>query len=222
MMTVAEIIDMQRRKCEADKLDRLRRRAELKPSAPATLPAKMTVAERERAFIEDRTYDGRPPEGGMAGTIRKECPEEYVARDGTSTFVPWRYVSMRDLELPDAGNPYRKPDSEGAARKPADPWGRPSGYAEPAGIAGHGADGDPWAVSGAIPAAQGVHGGSWDDWLSPSADGQQGAVHPAASQQPAVDGGWLAQPIQDGPAQPVGQMGIDANGTLDIMRSMRH
>lgn len=71
-MTVAEIIEQQRRKCEADKQARLKRAQTPKPSTPPPAPKKMSAAERERAFIEDRTYDGKPPEGGWPGlSVRK-------------------------------------------------------------------------------------------------------------------------------------------------------
>ena len=56
-MTVAEIIEEQRRKCEADKAARMRPRGEpVHSGAPDA--SRMTPADRARAFIEDRTYDG--------------------------------------------------------------------------------------------------------------------------------------------------------------------
>jgi hypothetical protein len=183
----------------------------------------MSAAERERAFIEDRTYDGKPPEGGMARTIRKESPDEYVARDGTRTFVPWRYVAMQDLELPDNGNPYRKPSQDDNAKKPLDPWGRPSGYVgSAAGPGGVSPDYDPWSISGNVPSSQGGQAAGWDDWLAPAPmqpPMQQGAA-------PAQNGGWdswmAPPPAPQAPqAPPEQQPTVDTNGTLDIMRNMR-
>ena len=182
----------------------------------------MTAAERERAFIEDRTYDGKPPEGGMMRTIRKESPDEYVARDGTRTFVPWRYVSMQDLELPDNGNPYRKPSQDDNVKKPIDPWGRPSGYVgSAAGPGGVSPEYDPWSISGNVPSSQGGQGAGVDDWLAPS------PVQPPMQQgaDPAQTGGWdswmAPTPAPEAPQAPAGQTTVDTNGTLDIMRSMR-
>ena len=221
-MTVAEIIEMQRKKCEADKQARLNRAQATKPAAPPPAPKKMTAAERERAFIEDRTYDGKPPEGGMMRTIRKESPDEYVARDGTRTFVPWRYVSMQDLELPDNGNPYRTPSQDDNVKKPIDPWGRPSGYVgSAAGSGGVSPEYDPWSISGNVPSSQGGQGAGVDDWLAPS------TVQPPMQQgaDPAQTGGWdswmAPTPAPEAPQAPAGQPTVDANGTLDIMRSMR-
>ena len=218
-MTVAEMIEQQRRKCEADKQARLNRAQATKPAAPPPAPKKMTAAERERAFIEDRTYDGKPPEGGMMRTIRKESPDEYVARDGTRTFVPWRYVSMQDLELPDNGNPYRKPSQDDNVKKPIDPWGRPSGYVgSAAGPGGVSPEYDPWSISGNVPSSQGGQGA---DWLAPS------TVQPPMQQgaDPAQTGGWdswmAPTPAPEAPQAPAGQTTVDTNGTLDIMRSMR-
>ena len=106
----------------------------------------MTPAEVERAYIEDRIYDGKVPEGGMGRIMRKENPAEYVARDGTKTFCPWRYVSMQDIELPDNGNPYRKKEAEEPTKKNYDPWGRPSGYVgSAAGPGGISPEYDPWS-----------------------------------------------------------------------------
>ena len=182
----------------------------------------MTAAERERAFIEDRTYDGKPPEGGMMRTIRKESPDEYVARDGTRTFVPWRYVSMQDLELPDNGNPYRKPSQDDNVKKPIDPWGRPSGYVgSAAGPGGVSPEYDPWSISGNVPSSQGGQGAGVDDWLAPS------PVQPPMQQgaDPAQTGGWDSwmahTPAPEASQAPAGQTTVDTNGTLDIMRSMR-
>ena len=221
-MTVAEMIEQQRRKCEADKQARLNRAQATKPAAPPPAPKKMTAAERERAFIEDRTYDGKPPEGGMMRTIRKESPDEYVARDGTRTFVPWRYVSMQDLELPDNGNPYRKPSQDDNVKKPIDPWGRPSGYvSSAAGPGGVSPEYDPWSISGNAPSSQGGQGAGVDDWLAPS------PVQPPMQQgaDPAQTGGWdswmAPTPAPEASQAPAGQPTVDANGTLDIMRSMR-
>lgn len=221
-MTVAEMIEQQRRKCEADKQTRLNRAQATKPAAPPPAPKKMTAAERERAFIEDRTYDGKPPEGGMMRTIRRESPDEYVARDGTRTFVPWRYVSMQDLELPDNGNPYRKPSQDDNVKKPIDPWGRPSGYVgSAAGPGGVSPEYDPWSISGNVPSSQGGQGAGVDDWLAPS------PVQPPMQQgaDPAQTGGWdswmAPTPAPEAPQAPAGQTTVDTNGTLDIMRSMR-
>lgn len=221
-MTVAEMIEQQLKKCEADKQARLNRAQATKPAAPPPAPKKMTAAERERAFIEDRTYDGKPPEGGMMRTIRKESPDEYVARDGTRTFVPWRYVSMQDLELPDNGNPYRKPSQDDNVKKPIDPWGRPSGYVgSAAGPGGGSPEYDPWSISGNVPSSQGGQGAGVDDWLAPS------PVQPPMQQgaDPAQTGGWdswmAPTPAPEAPQAPAGQTTVDTNGTLDIMRSMR-
>ena len=221
-MTVAEMIEQQCRKCEADKQARLNRAQATKPAAPPPAPKKMTAAERERAFIEDRTYDGKPPEGGMMRTIRKESPDEYVARDGTRTFVPWRYVSMQDLELPDNGNPYRKPSQDDNVKKPIDPWCRPSGYVgSAAGPGGVSPEYDPWSISGNVPSSQGGQGAGVDDWLAPS------PVQPPMQQgaDPAQTGGWdswmAPTPAPEAPQAPAGQTTVDTNGTLDIMRSMR-
>ena len=221
-MTIAEMIEQQLKKCEADKQARLNRAQATKPAAPPPAPKKMTAAERERAFIEDRTYDGKPPEGGMMRTIRKESPDEYVARDGTRTFVPWRYVSMQDLELPDNGNPYRKPSQDDNVKKPIDPWGRPSGYVgSAAGPGGVPPEYDPWSISGNVPSSQGGQGAGVDDWLAPS------PVQPPMQQgaDPAQTGGWdswmAPTPAPEAPQAPAGQTTVDTNGTLDIMRSMR-
>lgn len=221
-MTVAEMIEQQRRKCEADKQARLKRAHAPKPSTPPPAPKKMTAAERERAFIEDRTYDGKAPEGGMARTIRKESPDEYVARDGTRTFVPWRYVAMQDLELPDNGNPYRKPSQDDNVKKPLDPWGRPSGYVGSAAGPGMSPEYDPWSISGSVPSSQGGQAAGWDDWLAPAPmqpPMQQGAA-------PAQNGGWdswmAPTPAPEAPQAPTEQQPtVDTNGTLDIMRNMR-
>jgi hypothetical protein len=208
-VTVAEIIAEQRRKCEADKAAKLRMAAE-KAHAPAPAPRKMTPAEVERAFLEDRTYGGKAPDGGMLRTMRKENPEEYVARDGTRTFVPWRYVSMQDLELPSGDNPYRPQQEE--PRKPADPWARPSGYV----ASDQGGMYDPWAAPGGTGAQQGT-GGGWDDWLAPQE--HQPALQP--------ENGWLAPQEQHMAPQPAelkpdvtGSM-PGAGGALDLMRNMR-
>ena len=220
-MTAAEIIEQQRRQCEADKQARLKRARAPKPSTPPPAPKKMTAAERERAFIEDRTYDGKAPEGGMARTIRKESPDEYVARDGTRTFVPWRYVAMQDLELPDNGNPYRKPSQDDNVKKPLDPWGRPSGYVGSAAGPGMSPEYDPWSISGSVPSSQGGQAAGWDDWLAPAPmqpPMQQGAA-------PAQNGGWdswmAPTPAPQAPQAPTEQPTVDANGALDIMRNMR-
>ena len=221
-MTIAEMIEQQLKKCEADKQARLNRAQATKPAAPPPAPKKMTAAERERAFIEDRTYDGKPPESGMMRTIRKESPDEYVARDGTRTFVPWRYVSMQDLELPDNGNPYRKPSQDDNVKKPIDPWGRPSGYVgSAAGPGGVSPEYDPWSISGNVPSSQGGQGAGVDDWLAPS------PVQPPMQQgaDSAQTGGWDSwmahTPAPEAPQAPAGQTTVDTNGTLDIMRSMR-
>ena len=221
-MTVAEMIEQQLKKCEADKQARLNRAQATKPAAPPPAPKKMTAAERERAFIEDRTYDGKPPEGGMMRTIRKESPDEYVARDGTRTFVPWRYVSMQDLELPDNGNPYRKPSQDDNVKKPIDPWGRMSGYVgSAAGPGGVSPEYDPWSISGNVPSSQGGQGAGVDDWLAPS------PVQPPMQQgaDPAQTGGWdswmAPTPAPEASQAPAGQTTVDTNGRLDIMRSMR-
>lgn len=221
-MTIAEMIEQQLKKCEADKQARLNRAQAIKPAAPPPAPKKMTAAERERAFIEDRTYDGKPPEGGMMRTIRKESPDEYVARDGTRTFVPWRYVSMQDLELPDNGNPYRKPSQDDNVKKPIDPWGRPSGYVgSAAGPGGVLPEYDPWSISGNVPSSQGGQGAGVDDWLAPS------PVQPPMQQgaDPAQTGGWdswmAPTPAPEASQAPAGQTTVDTSGTLDIMRSMR-
>lgn len=223
-MTVAEIIEMQRKKCEADKLARLaklkRHSTTIRPVSPEPVTARMTPADRERAYIADRTYDGKIPEGGMRSIMRKESPEEYVSRDGTKTFVPWRYVSMQDLELPDNGNPYRRPNPDENGRKPTDPWGRPSGYVGSAAGQGISPEYDPWSISGTSSSTQ---GGGWD-WLSPS------PAQPAIQneQVPAQQGDWnssIAPPpgeVPTSPAELPEQMpAVDTDGTLDIMRSMR-
>ena len=158
----------------------------------------------------------------MMRTIRKENPDEYVARDGTRTFVPWRYVSMQDLELPDNGNPYRKPSQDDNVKKPIDPWGRPSGYVgSAAGPGGVSPEYDPWSISGNVPSSQGGQGAGVDDWLAPS------PVQPPMQQgaDPAQTGGWdswmAPTPAPEASQAPAGQPTVDANGTLDIMRSMR-
>lgn len=218
-MTIAEIIDQQRKKCEAEKQARLNRAQSPRPTAPPPAQKKMTAAERERAFIEDRTYDGKPPEGGMMSTIRKESPEEYVARDGTRTFVPWRYVSMQDLELPDNGNPYRGPSQDDNAKKPLDPWGRPSGYVGSAAGPGMSPEYDPWSISGNVPSSQGGQAAGWDDWLAPA------PIQPPVQQgaSPAQNGGWDSwMAPNSAPESPAEQQTmVDTNGTLDIMRNMR-
>ncbi len=223
-MTVAEIIEQQRRKCEADKRTRLKRAQAPKPSTPPPAPKKMSAAERERAFIEDRTYDGKAPEGGMDRTIRKESPDEYVARDGTRTFVPWRYVAMQDLELPDNGNPYRKPPQDDNAKKSFDPWGRPYGYVGSAAGPGMSPEYDPWSISGSVPSSQGGQAAGWDDWLAPA------PMQPPMPQgaAPSQNGGWdswmaptPAPETPQAPQAPTEQPTVDTNGTLDIMRNMR-
>lgn len=221
-MTVAEIIEMQRKKCEADKQAKLQKRTAPKPAPVPPKPVRPKPGDRERAYIEDRTYDGKVPEGGMRGIMRKENPEEYVARDGTKTFVPWRYVSMQDLELPDNGNPYRKPEQDTNTKKPLDPWGRPSGYVGSAAGPGMSPEYDPWSVSGSVPSSQGGQSAGWDDWLAP-APMQQPMPQDAA---PAQAGGWdswmaPAPAPEAAPAQIEQQPVVDTNGTLDIMRSMR-
>lgn len=207
-MTVAEIIEEQRRKCEADKAARMRPRVEpVKAGAPAA--PRMTLADRARAFIEDRTYDGKAPEGDMARILRKENPGEYVARDGTRTFVPWRYVSMQDIELPDSGNPYRPPKEEDKPKPPVDAWGRPSGYGAMDSY-------DPWEAMGSIPSQQGGTGDGMDSWLAPAPEATQGH---GAAQDPWES--WVAPAPQAGDAAPGPTPQVDTNGTLDIMRSMR-
>jgi hypothetical protein len=158
----------------------------------------------------------------MRGIMRKENPEEYVGRDGTKTFVPWRYVSMQDLELPDNGNPYRKPEQDTNTKKPLDPWGRPSGYVGSAAGPNMSPEYDPWSVSGTVPSSQGGQAGGWDDWLAP-APMQQPMPQNAA---PAQSGGWdswmsPAPAPEAAPEQIEQQPVADTNGTLDIMRSMR-
>lgn len=225
-MTVVEIIEQQRKKCEADKQARLNRTHSIKPVAPQPAPKKMTALERERAFVEDRTYDGKPPEGGMRRIIRKESPEEYVARDGTRTFVPWRYVSMQDIELPDNGNPYRKPSQDDNAKKPLDPWERPSGYVGSAAGSGMSPEYDPWSISGDVPSSQGGQVAGCDDWNAPPP--MQTPLQHVAN--PVQNGGWdswLAPThAREAPQVPAEQQSriepnVDANGTLDIMRNMR-
>ena len=225
-MTVAEIMEQQRKSLEVIMAARKQRAAAVKQGSPTPPPPpkKMTPVEVERAFIEDRTYDGKPPEGGMYRTIRKESPEEYVARDGTRTFVPWRYVSMQDLELPDNGNPYRKPNEDDTKKRLTDPWGRPSGYVGSAAGPDMSPEYDPWSMSADTPTPQGGQGGGWDDWLAP-APMQQPAQQPdPASQWDS----WMAPtPEQQsaptpapGPTEAAAPV-VDTNGTLDIMRNMR-
>lgn len=219
-MTVAEIIAEQRRKCEADRQAKLNRRTAPTLPTPPPKPAKLKPADVERAYIEDRTYDGKVPEGGMAGIMRRENPEEYVARDGTRTFVPWRYVSMQDLELPDGGNPYRKPEQDDQVKKNFDPWGRPSGYVGSAAGQGMSPEYDPWAISGSVPLAQGGSQAGWDDWLAPA------PMQPPVRQEPPKEqtGGWdswMAPATESVPEAGEQTPTLDTNGTLDIMRSMR-
>lgn len=217
-MTIAEIIEQQRKKCEADKQNRLKRAHTPKPIDPPPAPKKMTAIERERAFIEDRTYDGKPPDGGMLRTIRKENIEEYIARDGTRTFVPWRYVSMQDLELPDNGNPYRKPSQDDNVKKPLEPWGRPSGYVGSTAVPGMYPEYDPWSIAGNVPSSQGGQAVDGNDWLAPAPMQQRTA--------PVQHDGWDSwmAPSQaaEAPLAPAEQQTTDdINGTLDIMRNMR-
>ena len=224
-MKVAEIIEQQRRACEADRIARQQRRPNMKPSAPAPQQKPMTPADRHRAFIEDRTYDGKAPEGDMTRILRKESPDEYVARDGTRTFVPWRYVSMQELELPNNGNPYRKPNEEETNKRLTDPWGRPSGYVGSAAGFDMSPEYDPWSASGTptatVPASQGTQNG-WDEWLSPAP--AQPAPQQAASRQQWDS--WMAPPSEAPPPPPPPPASepsqvVDTEGTLDIMRSMR-
>ena len=214
-MTVAEIIAEQKRKCDAAKAARKGPPSNTHRPPPPP-PKKMSQAEIERAYIEDRTYDGKAPEGGMARVMRKENPDEYVARDGTRTFCPWRYVSMQDLELPDNGNPYRKSEEEPKPNIAHDPWGRPSGYvASAAGPGGVSPEYDPWSMpaQGAVAdntqwssPVQGnmsapAQDASWDDWLAPNPNQVPSASQPTGFEQ-----------------QPQPDIGM---GTLDIMRNMR-
>ena len=231
-MTVAEIIEQQRKLCEIEKQARLQRACTLKPSKEPQHPKTMNALERERAFIEDRTYDGNPPQGGINSILRKENPDEYVARDGTRTFVPWRYLSMQDLELPDNGNPYRKPAEVETKKRMIDPWGRPSGYVGSAAGPDMSPEYDPWAITGTGNGQQAAQAGGWDDWLAP-------APMPPPEQQYAPQStqwnSWMApapEQTETSPVvteQPVASMvsaqeviqSVDTNGTLDIMRNMR-
>lgn len=205
-MTVAEIIADQKRKCEVSKAARKAPPVPKHPASSAPTTKKLGRAEVERAYIEDRIYDGKVPEGGMAGIMRRENPGEYVGRDGTKTFCPWRYVSMQDIELPDNGNPYRKKETEEPSKKNYDPWGRPSGYLGSAGgPGGISPEYDPWANPG-MSAQQSTQAppqdASWDDWLAPA---------PAVPPPPPPPTGFE-------PA--VGTPDISSR-TLDLMRSMR-
>jgi len=217
-MTVAEIIAEQRRKCEADKAAR-RGPPSNTNRPPPPPPRRMTPADIERAYVEDRTYDGKAPNGGMMQIMRKENAGEYVGRDGTRTFCPWRYVSMQDIELPDSGNPYRKKEDEAHAKKNYDPWGRPSGYVgSAAGSGGTTAEYDPWAShdSGVqIPSSQSPQqDASWDDWLAPAAS-------PGSPVPSAQDDNWLVQQQAPAGAGPMPN-GADINsGALGLMRQMR-
>ena len=173
-MTIAEMIAEQRRACEAAKAAKLRPK---QPSAPApVMPKKPTQAEAERAYREDRTYDGKAPEGSVGAIMRKENPNEYIGRDGTRTFVPWRYVSMRDIELPDVNNPYRRNEeteqsetdkfaSTHIASSDYDPWSRPSGYMDD-----QPANSQPQSTPTQMavnPEPTPGPNASWDDWLAP-------------------------------------------------------
>lgn len=221
-MTIAEIIEQQHKKYETDKQDRLKRVRTPKSIAPPPAPKKMSAVERERAFIEDRTYDGKPPDCGIIRTIRKENPEEYVARDGTRTFVPWRYVSMQDIELPDNGNPYRKPSQDDNVKKPLDPWRRPSGYVDSAAGPGMSPEYDPWSIAGNIPSAQSGQAAGCDEWLAPAP--MQSPMQRRADLAPHDEWeSWMApNPVAEAPRAPAEQQPtVDANGTLDIMRNMR-
>ena len=214
-MTIAEMIEEQRRKCEADKQARMSKISVPKQLDHASVPAKVIPVDRERAYIEDRTYDGKVPEGGMAGIMRRENPDEYVARDGTRTFVPWRYVSMQDLELPDGGNPYRKQEHGETMKRPVDPWGRPSGYVGSSST-GMLNGNDRMSASGSVPASSGAQGGGWDDWLAPVTD-QQSAPENAVTTPAGAWDSWMAPAPNDAEMQNT----VDIGGTLDIMRSMR-
>jgi len=211
-VTVAEIIAEQRRKCEADRAARMRPRpVPVHDAVPA--PRKLTPAEVERAYIDDRTYDGKAPDGGMYRTIRRENPDEYVARDGTRTFVPWRYVSMQDLELPD-GNAGNTPDTHGTVNGVPDPWGRPSGYVA--------SNYDPWGETHGdtmgAPHAQAT-GDGLDDWLAPPAQagdtGNNMQPYSWLAPQGATEG-TMAQGGTGMTFSPAGQ-----EETLELMRNMR-
>ena len=197
MKSVAEIIAEQKRKCEASK----KARKAPPPPSPKTPPApkKPPRSAMEKAYIEDRTYDGKTPDGNMTSLMHQENPGEYVGRDGTKTFCPWRYVSMQDLELPDHGNPYRKPEEPDNPKKMVDPWGRPSGYVASAAGPAMSPEYDPWLAAGAAPAPQQNENMTWDDWLAPAT--------PAPPPPP--------------PPPPAPAADTMMNGTLDVMRSMR-
>ena len=173
-MTVAEMMAEQRRVADAQKAAKKR-----PPEAPApkpSIPRKPTMAEMEQAYRDDRTYDGKAPEGSLSSIIRKENPNEFIGRDGEKTFVPWRYLSMRDIELPDSGNPYRPSKEDENEKKPVathiadldyDPWSRPSGYDnnEPAATATVASKQASVSAVNTAPPASGDM--SWDDWLAP-------------------------------------------------------
>jgi hypothetical protein len=208
-MTTAEIIEEQRRICEADKKARAERR---RPSPAAPNAPKQSGEKRDltRLFMEDRIYDGKAPEGNIDSILRKENPDEYVARDGTRTFVPWRYVSMQDLELPDNGNPYRPPKNDDVRRSapepldPYDPWARPSGYIGSAG----GQEGipeeyDPWKAAQMADPEMHPTADSWDSWLS--------SAPPAEPAEPRQESAEVGSDVM-----PAGN-----EGTLDLMRTMR-
>lgn len=171
-MTVAEMIAEQRRVADAQKAAKLRPKE--KPAPKPVLPKKPTKAEAEQAYRDDRTYDGKAPEGSVGAIMRKENPNEYVGRDGERTFVPWRYLSMRDIELPDSSNPYRKKDEQEAetdkfssahiASSDYDPWSRPSGYTDEAKPAQPQPAPPPVAKN---PEPASPPKASWDDWLAP-------------------------------------------------------
>ena len=201
-MTIDEIIAMQKRQCDADKEARARKGPPPKVQQAPAVPKKMTPDEIARAYLEDRTYDGKTPEGDIGTIMRKENPDEYVARDGTRTFVPWRYVSIQDLELPDNGNPYRKSEDRENDKKSYDPWGRPSGYVgSAAGIGGVPPEYDPWSnpagnVQSLATQAPSPNA-SWDDWLAPTMPAM-----PPTGVEPAQESGMNM-------------------GALDLMRAMR-
>lgn len=172
-MTVAEMIAEQRRVADAQKAAKLRPKE--KPAPNPVLPKKPTKAEAEQAYRDDRTYDGKAPEGSVGAIMRKENPNEYVGRDGERTFVPWRYLSMRDIELPDSGNPYRKKDEQEVetdtfssahiASSDYDPWSRPSGYTDEAKTTTQPQPAPAPVAKNHEPAPS--HNASWDDWLAP-------------------------------------------------------
>ena len=102
--------------------------------------------------------------------------EEIICAE--KTFVPWRYLSMRDIELPDSGNPYRPSKEDENEKKPVathiadldyDPWSRPSGYDnnEPAATATVASKQASVSAVNTAPPASGDM--SWDDWLAPVA-----------------------------------------------------